>query len=248
MTQSKVVSKRKRPMMGTFVEISLYTDDDRADAMVTQAFDRGSFLEKVFSFHDSDSFLSRLNRNEETLAQAPEVFLAVYELAILISETSGNSFSIERDGKIDLSGLVKGAAVDAMVELLREGRDRSGLVNAGGDMRFFNTEDRLVNLRLGSFANPVSRSMKISKSSFATSSLSVSVDDPRSSTVYSKKLRAGLNDNYTVCVGSGACAIADALTKVALFGDQKMIEQTFTRFESELFVFDEKGELVESFI
>jgi FAD:protein FMN transferase len=52
------------------------------------------------------------------------------------------------DVALDLGGIAKGFAVDRAIETLRERGCRSGLVNAGGDIRVFGPASREILLRL----------------------------------------------------------------------------------------------------
>lgn len=54
--------ERTRPLLGTFVSIRVDTDGMNANAAVSAAFEQIAEIQRVMSFHDPDSELSRINR------------------------------------------------------------------------------------------------------------------------------------------------------------------------------------------
>ncbi len=165
--------KRCRPLLGTFVEITL------GDALLPQhlledladmAFGRIARVQSLMSFHDSGSELSRLNAcghlhplsvNEwthEVIAEAVRLSRAsdgVFEITARDGAEEVSSFRdvvLHRDGRIsfkrplslDLGVLARGFAIDKAAELLQEHRVQHACVNAGGDLRFVGACPRSV--------------------------------------------------------------------------------------------------------
>ncbi|HWU44553.1 MAG TPA: FAD:protein FMN transferase, partial [Bdellovibrio sp.] len=214
MNKSKVASKRVRPLLGTFVEVSLFTEGDFNEA-VSKTFELAQSLEQIFNLHDPNSEISQLNaRVDDDTFEISASLAEVIERAEQITELSEGAFNPWREGSDywDLNGIAKGYIVDKMVEyLLQQNSSLSGVINAGGDLRFFNSSEKSVTLRLGSFDEPVVREISLVKNAIATSSPSISVQDEKSSTTYSKSLREGLNSTHSVSVMANECMIADAL-------------------------------------
>ena len=150
--------------------------------------------------------------------------------------------------QIDLSGIAKGHIVDRVVEFLkRELPHASGIVNAGGDLKFFNTLKRCTTLRLGSSHNPIVRNVVSTAECVASSSPSIAEQVEHSSTHYYLPLRENLTVNHTAVVMSHCCCLADSLTKVALFGTKEAVAACAEEFHSQIYIFSPAGALVESY-
>jgi thiamine biosynthesis lipoprotein len=167
--------KRCRPLLGTFVEISL-TDPDLSEHdledMADLAFGRIARVQSLMSFHDPSSELSRLNAcghlhplpvNEwtrEVIGEAVRLSRAsegMFDIASAATEDEGNFRDIvmHRDGRVsfrrqlslDLGIISRGYAVDKAADLLAAQNVRQATINAGGDIRFIGT--RPSNLSIG---------------------------------------------------------------------------------------------------
>jgi thiamine biosynthesis lipoprotein len=113
---------------------------------------------------------------------------------------------------LDLGGIAKGHAVDRAVTALRAAGASAGLVNAGGDLRWFGSNAWMpVRVR-----NPTNPTVAVSLFEVQDAAVATSADyfrgaigglvDPRS-----HRLRS-LGGSVTVVAPT--CALADALTKV----------------------------------
>ena len=247
MNLSKNVSKRVRPLLGTFVEITLFGDADFS-SIITMAFERAHELEKIFNCHDPESEISLYNSSADRLNFKKSSALSfVLSESLEIFRMSGGAFSPYSPDScfLDLNGLSKGYIVDQIVgAILNDNPAHQGLVNAGGDLRFFNCTNRTIDIRLNS-----TRTCQITilKNAMATSSLNTATNDKKSSSQYSKQLRSGLTLDHTVSVIAQNCMLADALTKVALFADFEVVQKCAMIFKVDILVFDAHGELKEIF-
>lgn len=237
-------------MLGTFVEITLFTEAYLEEA-VTSAFEAGLTLEKIFNIHDPSSEISLLNRSsrQSDILVHPSL-LEVQTLAQKIYELSEGAFNPWRQNHAgwDLSGIAKGYIVDKMVENLLESMPSiSGMINAGGDLRYFNCSQRVVNLRLGDPRQPVLRELNISYNAIATSSPGISLIDKKSSTKYSQPLREGLSAFHSISALADECVIADALTKVGLFAKAELVQKCASVFNAQVIIFDSNGQPIEVF-
>lgn len=250
MNKLKVASKRVRPLMGTFVEVTLFSEGN-FDSLITKAFEKASELEKVFNVHDPKSDISILNNtsDDDTFELHPalaEVLEAADEIMLL----SEGAFSPYREDSAfwDLSGIAKGYIVDQMVEtILAEQPALMGMVNAGGDLRFFNCPEKKISLRLGSASHPLERSLMLLKDAIATSSPTVAMTDEKSSTIYLKPLREGLSVQHAVSVIADTCMIADAMTKVGLFAKKEIVQKCASTFKAQVIIFGADGDPLEVF-
>ncbi len=113
--------------------------------------------------------MSRLNRDGgATQGRGPSLDLPVLRAAQKFAEESDGAFDItigssgswrdvlidesrrvrfRRPVTIDLGGIAKGFAVDRAVEALQKAGAKSGIVNAGGDLRVFGDDAQLVQIR-----------------------------------------------------------------------------------------------------
>jgi thiamine biosynthesis lipoprotein len=216
------------PALGTFVRIELELPEAEFNQISSRAFLRIAELEKMLSFFDPESEISRLNQTEAGtwLRVSPET-LEVLKLTTQLDEDSDGSFSVgnklvfagkkvrkANEQKIDLGGIAKGYIVDqAWIEILSAAKDVGidevhGSINAGGDLRMFERADVNVPIQSGC-GKVLVHAMK--KGALATSSV---LKREGASAVYSKNQTAR---RETVTIEATDAWLADALTKVALF-------------------------------
>lgn len=256
MNKLKVVFKRSRPLLGTFVEVTLFAEEtsDKIDSelchdLMTRAFEKALQLEKVFNIHDAKSDLNIFNESADPeTCKLHSALKEVLEKAQEFSILSEGAFDPHKKNSShwDLSGIAKGYIVDQMVEFfVQENPQLQGLVNAGGDLRFFNCPSKQADIRMGS--SLVIRSLPLFQDALATSAPQIAMTDERSSTVYRKPFREGLSAEHTVSVVADSCMIADALTKVGLFAKKEVVQKCASFFKAQLLIFDAEGELVEVF-
>jgi thiamine biosynthesis lipoprotein ApbE len=243
-----MVHRRLRPLMGTFVEIQIHNEfpnEDLANEFFNSIFDHGLSLEKIFNRFDSNSAVSLYRAHQES---TNPLLGELLEISQRIAEISSGAFSSvdPSSSELDLNGIAKGFVVDQLVEfVLRKKPDCMGAINAGGDLRFFNSPTRTAQLRLGDFANPVFRDWQLKYDAVATSAMNRSMMDERSSTTYHRNSRAALGVHDSVVVSADHCCIADALTKVGLFAEPKLIQACSTAFQASTVVFDALGNPLE---
>ncbi len=248
---------------------------DHTESRLTQIFESAANLESLLSIFIVDSDISRLNRApKRSRTLVSKIFSELLQLAFQIENFSErhftcfpqalsenekvpfsfvtsaeNEFWIQKntDSTVDLNGIAKGFIVDQIADnLIKTFPQFSGVINAGGDLRYFNEEFRESHVRVGNPKKPISRKLSSSFDSLATSSLTESQNNPRSKTFYRKILRAPLNELSTVTVLANSCAVADGLTKVALFAPISIIEKCAHYFKAQILTFDEYGTLIES--
>ncbi|WP_018330474.1 FAD:protein FMN transferase [Actinomycetospora chiangmaiensis] len=88
----------------------------------------------VFSTYRADSVVSRLNRGEIALDDAPTEVHEVLAIAERARRATDGAFSVWRDGTLDPSGVVKGWAVQRASAALRDLPDTDVCLAAGGDL------------------------------------------------------------------------------------------------------------------
>lgn len=243
----------------------------QVDEAVVRVFELCEELEAKVSKFSEASDVSRLNAAVvgRDIPVSRE-FCVLLELALELSKNSGGafqplleatplnsenyiSFYIDgshcfarrlKDVKIDLTGLAKGFIVDRLVEsLVRDLPQASGVINAGGDLRFFGEGPREVDVATGG-SGKLLRKLLLNRESFATSSFVECRQNPGSSTVYLSSPRAGLDESFSVSVAADRCVISDALTKVGWFAEPSIARACAEKYGAEILIFDSAGELV----
>ncbi len=115
---------------------------------------------------------------------------------------------------LDLGGIAKGFAVDVAVLTLRRLGIRTGLVNAGGDLRVFGPEPRTIHRRAADDPGRLEPIGQLASGACATSAGTVSAEGAAPWPVF----RAGgarLTRDGSVTVIAPRCLLADGLTKIA---------------------------------
>ncbi len=265
MKPSASASNRARPLLGTFFTVPAEPDADHAFAEAER-------LEKIFSRFQESSCVSAFNRCApgEVMPAGPE-FRELVALALAIWRESKGAFNpffpmrlpvecdpvqVHADGgvlklaacRLDLNGIAKGYIADRVALEFKSLR-RPARIDAGGDICFLNPPaGNQVQLRVGAPERPVMRTLMTQARAVATSQAAATALPGRSSqTRYAAQFRAPLTVQHTATVLASSCAVADALTKVALFGEPADIHRCCERFQAQVLLFDAEGELVESY-
>jgi FAD:protein FMN transferase len=120
--------------MGTVFSIDIRDGGEWSEA-VADVVSWLHWVDATFSTYDDDSEVSRLGRGEISLADCPpEVAHALQASADLTAETDGY-FTAYPGGQLDLSGYVKGWAIERASALLRNYGSANHAVNGGGDVQ-----------------------------------------------------------------------------------------------------------------
>ena len=231
--------KRCRPMLGTFVDVSV---ESRADTVamhqwVNEAFTLVEKVHRMMSFQESQSDLSKLNAaafHEPVPVHAWlwNVLQCSYDMGL----RSGGSFDVaygspdngsfrdivfhpdqtitfRKPLSVDLGGIAKGFAVDVATELLARHPFDSVCVNAGGDLRFWGEMPATVDVRDPQRPREKTRRVPLTHSAVATSA-------PYFRRGGDEIVRPGNSGGAvtysSVTVFADTCMVADALTKVVV--------------------------------
>jgi FAD:protein FMN transferase len=125
--------KDTRIVMGMPVEIEIVGTNP--EETLSDAFAHLVSVDERFSTYKGESEISRFNRGELVLADVSAPMREVFALAEKTKRETNGYFDIRRyDGCIDPSGLVKGWAIRAAAELIRNAGFENYFVNAGGDI------------------------------------------------------------------------------------------------------------------
>lgn len=144
-----------------------------------------------------------------------------------------------RQLQIDLGGIAKGFAVDLAIETLQTRGMRSGLVSAGGDLRVFGA-DYSIHLRHPGGPTGIVRPILLRDEAMATSANTFSRHGALpgdTGHLINPRTKVAWRGDSSVTVRSKSCLIADALTKVVLFGGESA-EVVLSRYDSAAIVLD----------
>jgi thiamine biosynthesis lipoprotein len=164
--------KQTRLMMG--MPITLEVVDPKASAAhLDRVFDYFQYVDRKFSTYKDDSEISAINRREITVAQSSSDMRAVFWLAEQTRHETDGYFDIERAGRYDPSGLVKGWAIYHAAEILWGDGFENFYVEAGGDIQAAGKNCRGEDWRVG-IRNPfnpaeIVKVLRISNGGVATS-------------------------------------------------------------------------------
>lgn len=133
--------RRTESVMGTVVSFDIRPGSlPAADVYVALARARAVLhsVDAVFSTWKPNSPLSRLRRGEIELPDAPAEVAAVLDLCAAVHHASGGWFDPwAMPGGVDPTGLVKGWAGQAALDVLASAGAGAAMVNAGGDVATF---------------------------------------------------------------------------------------------------------------
>ncbi|HHT9109637.1 MAG TPA: FAD:protein FMN transferase, partial [Candidatus Brocadiaceae bacterium] len=102
--------KQTRMIMGTFAEVSTYSNDEKlAGKAIDEALNEMERMDRIMSNYKSNSELSRVNKNAPKLSTpCGAELLDVVEQSIYYSEMSGGAFDITVSPFVDLWGFFSG--------------------------------------------------------------------------------------------------------------------------------------------
>ena len=93
------------------------------------------YVDRKFSTYKPDSEISLINRQELALEQSSEDMQAIFALAEQTRLETDGFFNIDRNGRYDPSGIVKGWAIYTAAEILHQAGFENYYVDAGGDIQ-----------------------------------------------------------------------------------------------------------------
>ena len=141
---------------------------------------------------------------------------------------------------LDLGGIAKGYAVDRAIELLRETGVESACVNAGGDLRRIGPGSEPVHVRHPAAPALVLPGLELAEGSVASSAGYFVERGPGARAVgphLHGRRRDAVGLDAAVTVIAARCAVADALTKIAL-ADAQIAQGVLAKHAAEACVHD----------
>jgi thiamine biosynthesis lipoprotein len=136
-TSAPGVARYVEHVMGMPISLALrgrHTDDAAARGAWAEAVAALRDVDRVFSTYRPDSLVSRLARDELSVADCPPEVAEVLALGELARLQSHGAFDVRRAGVLDPSGVVKGWAVERAARPLVALPDTDVCLSAGGDL------------------------------------------------------------------------------------------------------------------
>lgn len=132
--------RQSEPVMGTIFSFDVRDPEVHETALVPVR-NRLHALDAMFSTYREDSVVSRLNRGQLRLADAPEEVRFVYEQCEQWRARTGGWFDSSFAGPVDPSGYVKAWAIGQASAMLQLAGSRRHSVNGGGDIYAIGSAD-----------------------------------------------------------------------------------------------------------
>jgi thiamine biosynthesis lipoprotein len=128
---------------------------------------------------------------------------------------------------LDLGGIAKGYAIDIAIEALRAAGCRSGLVNAGGDLRVYGRTEPVM-LR---YSDGTAAPLTLTNQALAVSDLDLDVARrPAEHRGYYLRSGSPCPARRYAAVVAASAAVADALTKCVLLGEDRCARRLLRAF------------------
>ena len=140
--------KQTRLMMGMPITLEV-VDPGATEELLASIFAYFQSVDDRFSTYKEQSEISLINRHELSLDRSSPDMQNVLALAEEARLKTNGYFDIQRDGKIDPSGLVKGWAIFNAAEEIRRNGFKNYYVEAGGDFQVAGKNSRGQDWRVG---------------------------------------------------------------------------------------------------
>jgi thiamine biosynthesis lipoprotein len=120
--------------MGMPITVEI-VDRSVSQAAIDAIFDYFTYIDDTFSTFKGTSEITAINEGHLKLSEASADMQTVFALAEQTKAATLGYFDIERNGRVDPSGLVKGWAIENAAELLWRSGFENFYVEAGGDIQ-----------------------------------------------------------------------------------------------------------------
>lgn len=147
--------KQTRLMMGMPITIEI-VDNKNFGNIFSEIFDYFIYIDETFSTYKPTSEISKINLKKQSLKDVSSDVAEVLRLSELTKKETNGYFNIERNGKLDPSGLVKGWAIYKASKILRTKGFENFYIEAGGDIQVIGKNKNGENWRTG-IQNPFNK-------------------------------------------------------------------------------------------
>lgn len=112
----------------------MIVDENAKEQDIDEVFSYLTHIDKTFSTYKKTSEISQINEGLLKIKNASEEVQYVLELCKQTTKETNGYFAIERQGKIDPSGIVKGYAIHEGANILRQKGYKNFFVEVAGDV------------------------------------------------------------------------------------------------------------------
>ncbi len=140
-------------MMGMPIIVEIVGKGNQITEILDQVFDYFQYIDNKFSPYKDNSEISKINRAEILEHDYSEDMKEIFCLAQITKEETFGYFDINRNGKIDPSGIVKGWAIHNAGEIIRKAGFTNFYINAGGDIEVSGLNEQNKKWKVG-IVNP----------------------------------------------------------------------------------------------
>jgi FAD:protein FMN transferase len=140
--------KQTRILMGMPITIEVVDAAAQAD-IFDHVFAYFTYVDQTFSTYKAGSEISRINKQEISVAQASQDVRTIFALAEQTKQETSGYFDILRDGVYDPSGIVKGWSIYQAANIIRLAGYRNFSIDAGGDIQAVGQNSQRKRWRVG---------------------------------------------------------------------------------------------------
>lgn len=152
MKQTKIIMDM--PITVEVVDSSVKTKD------IAKVFDYFTYIDEKFSTFKDTSEITKINKGMLAKSYYSQDMKKVLELCDKTKKETLGYFDIERNGRLNPSGIVKGFAIDNAARLLKKMAFKNFYVDAGGDIQVSGKNKKGKAWRVG-IRNPFNRNENI---------------------------------------------------------------------------------------
>ncbi len=126
--------KKTQIIMGMPITIEV-VDKGAGVADISQVFEYFNQVDQKFSTYKKTSEISAINSGKFNVTESSAEMRKIFSLAEKTKKETNGFFNIERDGKLDPSGIVKGWAILNASKILKKKGFKNFYIDCGGDIQ-----------------------------------------------------------------------------------------------------------------
>ncbi len=152
--------KINKIMMGMPIIVEIVGNDQKIASTIENVFEYFEYIDQKFSVYKPDSEISKINRGEIMTDGFSSDMKEILRLAQITKEETYGYFDINRNGKIDPSGIVKGWAIHNAGKIIKKFGYTNFYINAGGDIEVSGLNEQNKKWKVG-IVNPFDQKTSI---------------------------------------------------------------------------------------
>jgi thiamine biosynthesis lipoprotein len=197
-----------------------------------------------FSLHMPDSELSRVAAGRLLLSRSSTELRNMYALAVEWRNATDGLFDpCDRDGRLDLNGVVKAHALHQAGEYLRQQGVRDWALNCGGDILCNGHQSTDIPWAIG-ISDPADRSAMLARVTTSPDRMAIATSgvSERGHHIWSPTKRKASRSLVQASVSAADIVTADVLATAIYAGGNDTIDDMAQRFEVDIYTVDADGQ------